>query len=245
MREDRLIAFALLGLVMFRASPAQARPDQTAQPQEALEAIHQFAGCLGGLSNILQQPPSQPRSREDATAQSELKDMRLNLDRIVNGLVSDWGKLPQEAALARMPVEYLAHLEAITKVCEGALAQARRNPAQATRAAVAFARDLALKVDDCKKFDMGRVIPVEIKIIKDGVPDAGWSVYYKWQPGSEATAVVELLFPAPTPGAMRGLPPGLYVVRGEKALNGKLLRTAPVPVPVGGTDRVVFSITAP
>jgi hypothetical protein len=243
---NRRTRFALVVLWMsfaFGPTIAQAGSSQS-KPEEALGAVQRFSGCLRELTDTAERPRRGLTSPNDKEV-SELGRMRLNKDRIVNGLVTAWGKMPQEQALARMPPEYLEHLIAITAICEGTLTQVRTSSKSVTAVALAFAHDLELKVEDCQKFDMGRMIPVEIRVTKDGVLDNGWSIFYKWLPGSVATTVVELPFPAPTPGAVRALPAGLYVMRGVKSTNGKTVRTDPSTVPVGGTDKVTFSISAP
>lgn len=175
--------------------------------------------------------------------------MEENNDRMIVGLTTNWGRMSQDDALGKFPADYITHLQTATQVCEASLRQAgvsmSRGAAYPDVDIQAFASDLALKVDDCQRFGMGRMVPVEIQIQSGGVSDNGWSVFYKWLPGSSGLKVIELPFPNPTPNAARLLPPGLYAIRGEKVEKGQKVQTAITTVSVGGKEKIVFTIAAP
>lgn len=223
----RLAAFGLLscGSLCFSQTPS-------VDNQQAIERYH---SCVSTLASMSKSPAA--------------AELRANLDRLLVGLTTDWGKMPLATALARMPAEYREHLVAATAACNAQLRKARTSLRGTQPVSDAdlepFARDISLKLDDCRIFEMGRMAPVEIQVLKGGAPDAGWSVFYKWMPGAAAAAVTELPFPGPTPGATRNLPPGLYAVRAEKRDGRKSLQTGPSTVPVGGKDKIVFSLQAP
>ena len=230
MRCDSRVTLTGLCLIASLCSCfAAAVSAQSARPLDTLETIQKFSGCLSALARTAAEP-----------------QMQQNINQLATGLTSSWGRVPPEQALARMPPAYRDHLLAATDACERARRQALTAEKPIDRdALVAFARDVEVKLSDCRNFKMGRMVPVQITVMKDGVPESGWSIFYKWLPGSAATNVLELSFPAPTPGAVRDLPAGMYMVRGERSSNGSTIRTAALPLPVGGKTKVVFSISAP
>lgn len=62
---------------------------------------------------------------------------------------------------------------------------------------------------------------------KDGQPDSGWMVTYKWIPAS-ALNTVELPFGDGSP-VSKMLPPGMYSLYAKKTVDGALKKTDAVP----------------
>jgi hypothetical protein len=225
---------------------------QSADMQQRQGVVERYAMCLRRLSDVASAsgrgtsaPDAADRRRTIDT--TTIRTMKINVDRMMVGLTTHWGRESREAAIAKLPAGYLNHLQEAGERCEAASTQARRDLAQGKEPDIdidAFASDLALIVEDCKKFGMGREIPLEIHIQNNGVVENGWSVFYKWLPGSSKFEVHEVPFPNPTPDARQTLWPGLYLVRAEKSTNGRTIRTTARNVPVSG-DKVVFTITVP
>ena len=62
---------------------------------------------------------------------------------------------------------------------------------------------------------MSRLIPVTVATNKDTVPDAGWTVYFRWLTVSDIQTTESALQTTSTP-ATGALPPGIYELRAQK-----------------------------
>jgi hypothetical protein len=178
----------------------------------------------------------------------EERHLRMDEDRLIVGLTTNWGRKTQQIAVGDLPASYIAHLQQADETCEAVAGVAREDLSRKKAPDLDlrnFASDLSLMVDDCQKFGMGREIPLEILVQNNGIVEDGWTVFYKWLPGSSKYKVREVQFPSPTPKAHQNLWPGIYAVRAEKVVNGRKLESAIKTLPLGGNEKAVFTISLP
>jgi hypothetical protein len=151
------------------------------------------------------------------------------LTKLSNGLLRNWK--PVSTELPPPPTAYLASLDQDIRVCRLAAGMADAKARDAVTAVIA--KDIEIKTEDCRKFGMGRMVPVHVRTVLDGAPSNGWQVFYKWV-GSSLLKAQELPFPTLTSPAKGELPPGIYVIRVEKQGIPTLAQAArPVTIVVG------------
>jgi hypothetical protein len=153
----------------------------------------------------------------------------VDLDKLRNGLLWNWK--PTSTEMPPPPVAYLASLDQDIRICTIA---AELNDAAARIALYeVIAKDIAIKTQDCRKFGMGRMVPVRVRTVLNGTPSNGWQVFYKWV-GSSLLKTQELSFANLTSPATGELPPGMYEIRAEKQGAPTLAQAArPVTIVVG------------
>lgn len=113
--------------------------------------------------------------------------------------------------LTAPPQMYLQSLENDSTVCRAAV----RKSKDSTKALEAVVDDLDLKFRDCYLHGMGRLVSMSVATDKDTVPDAGWTVYFKWVTVSDIQTT-ETAFPTTSTPATDALPPGIYQLRALK-----------------------------
>ena len=119
---------------------------------------------------------------------------------------------------------------------------ARRESAKQVLASIA--KDLDIKVKDCKDWGAGRLVTVIASTIKNGQPDPGWTVMYKWISVSGLNAV-DLAFPQISTPTSKGVPPGVYSVYATKQVGNETLKTQPVTVSAFQNQKVKCEIPVP
>lgn len=102
--------------------------------------------------------------------------------------------------------------------------------------------DIRLKHADCKQFGMGRLVKLEVRTVKDGRDVGGWQVFYRWLPARAVGEVRPQPFLSLSSPTSVELPPGAYSVQAKKAVEGKEVASAELPVPVGGKKTVTLEI---
>jgi hypothetical protein len=208
----------------------------------SLETIQRLSLCSSQLGSLWQRSSNAGTNSDDTRdAQELLRDA----DRLLVGLAYNWQRTTPTIALANFPKEYATQLIYEAAACETIRRNIIASRSVNTTQLRVFAKDIAAKVEDCKQNRMGRLVPIEIRVGRDSAPEVGWTVFYKWLPGDPSVQVRELSFPAPTPQAIRSLPPGLYAIRAQKAVNQKLLATEAETVPISGKDKLVWWISTP
>ncbi len=65
----------------------------------------------------------------------------------------------------------------------------------AEKVLASIAEDLRIKAEDCRVWGAGRLITVIASTLKNGQPDPGWTVMYKWVSVSGLNSL-DLAFPA-------------------------------------------------
>lgn len=153
----------------------------------------------------------------------------VDLDKLRNGLLHNWK--PVSTELPPPPVAYLASLDQDIRICS--VATGLNDSAARTAIYEVIAKDIAIKTQDCRKFGMGRMVPVRVRTVLNGAPSNGWQVFYKWI-GSSLLKAQELPFPTLTSPATGELPPGMYEIRAEKQGGPTLAQAArPLTIVVG------------
>ncbi len=107
-----------------------------------------------------------------------------------------------------------------------------------------IAEDLHIKVVDCKAWGAGRLITVIANTVKDGQPDAGWTVMYKWVSVSGLNSA-ELSFPKISTPTSKAVPPGVYAVYATKQVGGTVKKTEPIMVSAFQDAKVKCEIPVP
>jgi hypothetical protein len=129
------------------------------------------------------------------------------------------------------PREYLDSLDQDIRACT--FAQKSQDKALRQDVMSSVIRDINLKSDDCRKFGMGRKVPVHVSTLRGSAEDHGWAVFYKWS-GASSFQGDEVRSPHLTSPANLDLPPGEYSIRaGKKLPGGLVVRVDPVKVIVG------------
>lgn len=128
------------------------------------------------------------------------------------------------------PPDYMASLDRDIKACNAA--NKIKDKAQRSEILTAVANDIKIKAADCRKFGMGRKIPVRINTLVGATPENGWEVFYKWS-GSSLFETAEVRIPQLTSPATVELPPGVYIFRAQKKVADTARNTSPVRIVVG------------
>ena len=138
------------------------------------------------------------------------------------------------------PAEYSASLDRDVQACA---LTARTQDAELRRQILsAVQKDIEIKAEDCRKFGMGRRVPVHITTLRGAATEHGWQVFYKWSCAS-ALQPEEVRVPNLTSPANVELPPGVYSVRAEKRISPvQVQAVAPVTVVVGSTASVPLEL---
>jgi hypothetical protein len=138
------------------------------------------------------------------------------------------------------PPEYSASLDRDVQAC--ALASRTQDVEQQREILSAVQKDIEIKAEDCRKFGMGRKVPVRITTLRGAAMEHGWQVFYKWSCAS-ALQPEEVRVPNLTSPANVELPPGVYSVRAEKRISPVQVQTvAPVTVVVGSAASVPLEL---
>lgn len=136
------------------------------------------------------------------------------------------------------PLEYLETLDRDLKACEVASHMVDEEQRRLVLASVE--KDIEIKARDCRKFGMGRKVPVRINTLRGNQPENGWQVFYKWSCAS-LLQPQEVRAPNLTSPALLELPPGLYSVRAEKSV-APAQSIAPVTVMVGSAPSIPIEL---
>ena len=119
---------------------------------------------------------------------------------------------------------------------------AKKEPAKQVLASIA--KDLEIKVKDCKDWGAGRLVTVIANTIKNGQPDPGWTVMYKWVSVSGLNSM-DLAFPQISTPTSKGVPPGVYSVYATKQVGNNTVKTPPVTVSAFQSQKVKCEIPVP
>ena len=114
----------------------------------------------------------------------------------------------------------------------------------AKKVLASIANDLHIKVTDCRAWGAGRLITVIANTVKNGQPDAGWTVMYKWVSVSGLNSS-ELSFPQISTPTSKAVPPGVYAVYATKQVGGTLKKTEPITVSAFQDAKVKCEIPVP
>ncbi len=119
---------------------------------------------------------------------------------------------------------------------------ARKESAQQVLASIA--NDLEIKMKDCKDWGAGRLVVVIANTVKNGQPDPGWTVMYKWVSVSGLNSM-DLAFPQISTPTSKGVPPGVYAVYATKQVGNNTVKTPPITVSAFQNQKVKCEIPVP
>lgn len=152
----------------------------------------------------------------------------------------DWSVAPP-------PKPYVEDLEHEARWCLEVAHILNTDPAKkeaALKVLESIANDLNIKVKDCKKWGAGRLITVIANTVKNGQPDPGWTVMYKWVSVSGLNSS-ELSFPQISTPTSKAVPPGMYSLYATKQVGGALEKTQPITVSAFQDAKVKCEIPVP
>jgi hypothetical protein len=152
----------------------------------------------------------------------------------------DWLDVPP-------PKEYVEELSHEARWCVEVANILNTQPAKkeaAQQVLASIANDLHIKVVDCRAWGAGRLITVIANTVKNGQPDAGWTVMYKWVSVSGLNSA-ELSFPQVSTPTSKALPPGVYSVYASKQVGNTLRKTEPITVSAFQDAKVKCEIPVP
>jgi hypothetical protein len=166
---------------------------------------------------------------------------------LAHGLLIGWNNPSGEFAAVPPPKEYVEDLAQESEWClevADALNTQPENKERAEKVLTNIAYDLYVKVEDCRSWGMGRLITVKANTVKNGQPDPGWTVNYKWMSSSGLNSV-DLSFPAESTPTTKKLPPGMYAIYATKQIGGTLKKTEPITITAFQKDTVQCDISVP
>jgi len=152
-----------------------------------------------------------------------------------------------EWLLVPPPKEYVADLAHEAQWCLAVANVLNTDPTKteaAKQVLTSIAKDLEIKVKDCKDWGAGRLVTVIASTVKNGQPDPGWTVMYKWVSVSGLNSL-ELSFPKVSTPTSQGVPPGIYSVYATKQVGSSTVKTTPVTVSAFQEQRVKCEIPVP
>ena len=152
-----------------------------------------------------------------------------------------------EWLLAPPPKEYVADLAHEAQWCLEVAHILNTDPTKteaAKQVLTSIAKDLEIKVKDCKDWGAGRLVTVIASTVKNGQPDPGWTVMYKWVSVSGLNSL-ELSFPQVSTPTSQGVPPGIYSVYATKQVGSSTVKTPPVTVSAFQNQKVKCETPVP
>ena len=175
------------------------------------------------------------------------KDLLQAQTLLTRGLLIGWNNPSGEFAAVPPPKEYVEALQQEAKWCQETAEILNIDPARkqaAERALEGIANDLRIKVEDCRAWGMGRLITIVASTLKNGQPDPGWTVMYKWVSVSGLNTA-ELSFPKESSPTSKAVPPGIYAVYATKQVGDTLKKTEAKTISAFQKDKVQCEIPVP
>ncbi len=145
------------------------------------------------------------------------------------------------------PKEYVADLSHEARWCLQVANLLNTNAQKkegAEKVLASIAEDLRIKAADCRNWGAGRLVTVIASTLKNGQPDPGWTVMYKWVSVSGLNSI-DLAFPQISTPTSKGLPPGVYSVYATKQVGDTVKKTPPVTVSAFENQKVKCEIPVP
>ncbi len=166
---------------------------------------------------------------------------------LTRGLLIGWNNPSGEFAAVPPPKEYVEELAKEADWCLKVANVLNTEPARKTAAEnvlVSIINDLVVKVEDCREWGMARMVTVIASTLKNGKPDPGWTVMYKWVSVSGLNAT-ELSFPRISTPTSKAVPPGIYSIYATKQVGDTLEKTEPKTISAFQGDKVQCEIPVP
>jgi hypothetical protein len=229
----RPMAFCLAFLVAAWSAPAAA---QVLSPPPRLEPTATALADLDKCGESIAKSAPEVSSR-----------LRKSSQALFQGLLIGYNKPNNEWAVVPPPKEYVQDLGQEADWC-GKVAKILNNEPvrkkEAEKVLTDIAYDLELKAADCRSWGMGRLITVKASTVKNGQPDPGWTVSYKWMSASGLNAM-DLSFPQESTPTSKALPPGVYAIYATKQVGGATQKSQPIVVTAFDKAEVKCEISVP
>ena len=210
-----------------------------AQRIDAPPRLEPTANALSGLQKC-----GESIARSAPKISSSLLDAQKLLTR---GLLIGWNNSSGEFAAVPPPKEYVAELAQEAEWCLKVAQVLNTEPAKKTaaeNALISITNDVVIKVEDCRAWGMARMVTVVASTLKNGQPDPGWTVNYKWVSVSGLNST-ELSFPQISTPTSKALPPGIYSIYATKQVGDTLKKTEPKTISAYQKDKVQCEIPVP
>jgi hypothetical protein len=211
----------------------------SAQRIDAPPRLEPTANALTGLQEC-----GKSIAKSAPKVSSKLLDAQKLLTR---GLLIGWNNPSGEFAAVAPPKEYVEELAKEADWCLKVANILNTEPARKTQAEnvlISITNDLVMKVEDCREWGMGRMVPVTANTIKNGKPDAGWTVMYKWM-SIGGLGSVEQAFPQVSTPTAKALPPGMYSLYATRQSGATVQKTQPVNCAAFQKEKVQCEIPVP
>ena len=166
---------------------------------------------------------------------------------LTHGLLIGWNNPSGDFAAVAPPKEYVEELATEAAWCLKVANILNTEPARkadAEKVLVSITNDVIMKVEDCREWGMGRMVPVTANTIKNGKPDAGWTVMYKWM-SIGGLGSVEMSFPQVSTPTAKSLPPGMYSIYATKQSGNGVTKTEPISCAAYQKEKVQCEIPVP
>jgi len=210
-----------------------------AQKIDAPPRLQPTADALSGLQQCGQDIA---KSAPDVSTQL-LKAQNL----LTHGLLIGWNNPSGDFAAVAPPKEYVEELAKEADWCLKVAKILNTEPArkkEAENVLISITNDVIMKVEDCREWGMGRMVPVSANTIKNGKPDPGWTVMYKWM-SIGGLGSVELAFPQVSTPTFKELPPGMYSLYATKQGGNGVTKTQPISCAAYQKEKVQCEIPVP
>ncbi len=192
-------------------------------------------------------PASDPlaATRAELTALERCLGTSDSLAMLRKGLLWGWPKAGSAPTLDTPkppppPSDYLESLARDAQVC--AAASSLQDEVQRRAVMDSVRKDIAAKAEDCRRFGMGRRVPVSVKTVRGTQIENGWQVFYRWSCAGPLQPQ-EIRVPNLTSPANVELPPGVYSFRAEKRNAAGQVETVPaVTITVGSSPSVPLEL---
>ena len=208
-------------------------------------ALEPTIDALGGIQRCGE---SITRSSSDISSQLLEAHRQLTFGLLKGGYSGGGGyKRSSDWSVAAPPKEYVEDLAHEARWCLEVANILNTRPEEqeaAKQVLESIANDLNIKVKDCRKWGAGRLITVIANTVKNGQPDPGWTVMYKWVSVSGLNSS-ELSFPQVSTPTSKALPPGVYSVYATKQVGATLEKTQPISVSAFQDAKVKCEIPVP
>jgi hypothetical protein len=145
------------------------------------------------------------------------------------------------------PKDYVADLSHEARWCLQVANILNTDPEKkdgAEKVLASIAEDLRIKAADCKDWGAGRLVTVVANTVKNGQPEPGWTVMYKWVSVSGLNSI-DLSFPQVSTPTSKAVPPGVYAVYATKQVGDTVKKTTPVTVSAFQDQKVKCEIPVP
>ncbi len=229
--SHRAASVLLLALTCALCSPAQ-RIDAPPRLEPTANALTGLQKCGESI---------------DRTSPQVSKDLLKAQQLLTRGLLIGWNNPSGEFAAVAPAKEYVEQLQQEADWClkvANVLNTDSTRKAAAERVLESIANDLRVKVEDCREWGMSRLVTIVASTLKNGQPDPGWTVMYKWVSVSGLNSA-ELSFPKESSPTAKSLPPGLYSIYATKQVGDTVKKTEAKTISAFQKDKVQCEIPVP